>query len=325
MDGYRHDVVMHRLPISGTKGYILNIPFLRYQIKKINPDIINVHYASGYGTLAMLSGLKDYIMSVWGSDVYDFPKSNKLNKFLVERNLNRAKVICSTSEVMAKHVSEYFSLRNGLNIEITPFGVDVNKFKPISKNNEDSFVIGTVKTLRPKYGIDILIKAFSALVEKGYSKVRLEIAGVGYQAEELKALTRSLNIEEKVSFLGWVENNDVPKLLNKFDLYVAPSCLDSESFGVAIVEASACALPVIVSNVGGLPEVVIDKITGAIVEPNDVGGLAGAIEDMILLPEEAKEMGRAGRDNVVSKYSWDSCVNKMLSVYSANIYSEKNK
>ncbi|EPF1231065.1 TPA: glycosyltransferase family 4 protein [Enterobacter ludwigii] len=317
MDGYNQNVVFHKLPYSGLKGYIFNRWALIKTIKNINPDVINVHYASGYGTLAAISGLKNFILSVWGSDVYDFPFKSKLHYKLVNYNLNRANVICSTSEVMGRFVKDNFNISPNISIEITPFGVDVSKFRKneqISKT--DTLTIGTVKTLRPKYGIDNLIRAFSILVHKGYNNIELKIAGKGYLLENLQALTTELGVADNVQFLGWVENNEVPALLNTFDIYVAPSTLDSESFGVAIVEASACNLPVIVTNVGGLPEVVINEVTGIVVEPDNVELLCAAIEKLLINPALRHEMGEAGRENVLTKYEWDFCVRKMVDIYS---------
>jgi len=318
MDGYNQNVVFHKLPYAGLKGYIFNRWTLIKTIKKINPDIINVHYASGYGTLAAISGLKNFILSVWGSDVYDFPFKSKLHYKLVNHNLNRAKMICSTSEVMGRFVKDNFNVSPTIPIEITPFGVDVSKFKKIErKSTTDTLTIGTVKTLRPKYGIDNLIRAFSILINKGYDNIELKIAGKGFLLENLQALTKELGVDDKVQFLGWVENNEVPTLLNTFDIYVAPSTLDSESFGVAIVEASACNLPVIVTKVGGLPEVVINEVTGIVVEPDNVELLCEAIEKLLINPVLRHEMGEAGRENVLTKYEWDSCVRKMVDIYSS--------
>lgn len=316
MEGYHKDVIFHSLPFKGAKGYILNILALRKIIKKIKADVLNVHYASGYGTLANLAGLRDYIISVWGSDVYDFPASSTLKKKLITANLNKASIICSTSEVMGHHVKNYFNLRSGLDIEITPFGVDIDKFKPDKIKKENVIHIGTVKTLRPKYGIDLLIKAFSTLVnDMGMKNIRLDIAGVGYLKDELVTLTKELKIEDKVKFWGWVENNEVPLFLNKLDVYVAPSTLDSESFGVAIVEASSCGVPVIVTNVGGLPEVVIANVTGIVVPPNDYQAISSALRKLLSAPELAKNMGDEGRKHVLNKYSWNKCVDKMIAVY----------
>jgi glycosyltransferase involved in cell wall biosynthesis len=316
LKGYASAVNILTLPFKGKKGYILNSFFLKRLLKNYNFDCVNVHYVSGYGILASLAGLKGYIASVWGTDVYDFPRKSYFHKKIVESNLNAASVICSTSVVMAKYVNDNLNVDKKIDIQITPFGIDVAKFRKFDKFFKNKEIkIGTVKTLRPKYGIDILIKAFN-IVQKDHSNITLDIAGIGYQLEELKKLTINLNLEDKVKFLGWIENDDVPKILNTFDIYVAPSTLDSESFGVAILEASACEIPVIVSDVGGLPEVVNHNETGIVIERNNVNALADAIKKLIVAPPEVRSiMGRNGRKNVLDNYEWESCVEKMKSIY----------
>jgi len=97
------------------------------------------------------------------------------------------------------------------------------------------------------------------------------------------------------------------------DIYVAPSL--EESFGVAVLEASACNKPVVVSNVGGLPEVVDNGITGFIVEPMNPNDLATAIEKLVRNPSLRLEMGRKGREKVFEEYEWNKCVSAMIEHY----------
>ena len=320
MDGYDERVKIYALPHRGLKGYILNVNHVKSIVADINPDIVNVHYASGYGTLIMLTGIRDYVMSVWGSDVYDFPKKSLFHKWLVEKNLNNSKVICSTSKVMAKHCRDFFNIHSSIDIIETPFGVNVDKFKSISKDEHfysknKKVIIGTVKTLRPKYGIDVLIHAISLLIRSGISDIEVQIAGVGWQKDELVKLSEDLGVSKYINFLGWVENDKVPEVLDNFDIYVAPSTLDSESFGVAIVEASSCSLPVVVSNVGGLPEVVVNNKTGIVIEPNNANLLYEALKCLINNPEKRREFGENGRINVEDNYDWEKCLDKMIDVY----------
>ncbi|NQU86186.1 MAG: DNA recombination protein RmuC, partial [Mariniphaga sp.] len=101
--------------------------------------------------------------------------------------------------------------------------------------------------------------------------------------------------------------------LNLMDIYVAMS--RSESFGVAILEASACQLPVVVSNIGGLPEVVQDKITGFIVGSEDVEACADALVSLVKDRNLRNQMGKAGRKFVKEHYEWTYCSKLMLNIY----------
>jgi len=99
------------------------------------------------------------------------------------------------------------------------------------------------------------------------------------------------------------------------DIYVAVSVSESESFGVAIIEASACGLPVIVSDVGGLPEVVVANKTGLIVRREDVSGTAEAIIKLVRDRDLREQMGLNGRLHVQENYEWSKNVSQMEEVY----------
>src|SRR5690606_15261898 len=107
-------------------GYWLNAPFVRRALRKLNPDIVNVHYASGYGTLGRLARFKPTLLSVWGSDVYVFPYRGWINRNLLIRNLRSATRIASTSEVMARKLRAICPTVD--DVFITPFGVEVDRF-----------------------------------------------------------------------------------------------------------------------------------------------------------------------------------------------------
>jgi L-malate glycosyltransferase len=314
-------VKVHYLPFHGSKGYFLNLFFLRNFLKQVKPDLLHAHYASGYGTLGRLSNFHPYILSVWGSDVYDFPYESSIKMRVLQKNLKAADLIASTSHVMVKQTQK---ICDGLSkIYVTPFGVDIKSFKPSDlAKNKDTITIGTVKALLYKYGIDTLIKGFAEVRNSlaksdrhTASKLRLLIVGGGEDRGSLERLVDSLNISYVTEFAGAVPYALVPDYLNKLDIYIAASRLDSESFGVAILEASACALPVIVSNVGGLPEVVEADVTGKIVERDDHFALAKAIEQLVTEESLRKSMGQAGLKRVLDHYTWETSISIMESVY----------
>jgi len=314
-------VKVYHLPFQGNKGYFLNVPFARKLLRKIKPNFAHAHYASGYGTLGRLCGFHPYVLSVWGSDVYDFPYDSPFKMRLLQKNLRAADLVASTSHVMAKQTHK---ICEGLSkIYFTPFGIDTKSFNPSnSPKNNDTITVGTVKKLAFKYGIDTLIKGFAEARtflmesdERTASKLRLLIVGGGEDRDSLERLVGSLNISDVTEFAGAVPYALVPDYLNRLDIYVAASRLDSESFGVAILEASACALPVIVTDVGGLPEVVEDGITGKIVQRDDPHALAKAIEKLIIDKDLRKRMGQAGLKRVIDYYTWEDSVSIMEEVY----------
>ena len=310
--------------LSGKFKYFKALPAVNRIIKNFKPDILHAHWATSYGLIGALTGFHPFILSVWGADVFDFPGKSILNRKIVEFNLSRADMILSTSEIMAKETLRYTDKP----ITVTPFGIDTGIFRSRIVENifeRDSIVIGTIKTLEKKYGIDILIKAFSIVKKRNPDlKLKLLIVGGGSEEEPLRQLTRDLNVDTDTVFTGKVRYDDVVSYYNMLDVYVAVSVLNSESFGVAVLEASACEKPVIVSDAGGLPEVVENGVTGIVVKVKDTDATAAAIERLINDESFRKQLGINGRKRVLEKYDWSENVKQMNSIYNDILNKDKN-
>jgi glycosyltransferase len=307
------------LPFGTKLGYYLNIFAFKKIISKEKPDLINAHYASGYGTLGRLSGFNKKLLNVWGSDVYDFPNESKVKKRIIEKNLKNYTAIASTSYCMAEETKKYLENKSK-EIFITPFGVDTEKFKNLNiEKKENEITIGIVKTLTEKYGIEYLIKAIKELENildiENYKKIRLLIYGKGELKNKLEDLTKELQIEDKVIFKGYISNEDVPKALNEMDIFVVPSILNSESFGVVAVEAMACEVPVIVSDVDGLKEVVVNNETGFVVPKRSSKEIANKIKILIENSDTVKKFKKNARERVLKLYDWNKNVDNMIKIY----------
>ncbi|MCE5322976.1 glycosyltransferase [bacterium] len=306
------DVRVHLLPFKRPFGYYLNVGILRRLLKKIQPDLLHVHYASGNGTLGRLANYRPCILSVWGSDVFKFPYQSRSRFNILRRNLEHYDYILSTSSAMADQVTDLYP--HLARPTVIPFGVNTAQFRPISPAGKNDFVtVGIIKSLRHSYAIDILLKAFAKASCDDSLKMRLMIVGNGSLKRQFVDLAQSLNIQNLVDFVDRIPHHDVPRYMNRIDIFVNAS--RSESFGVAVLEASACGVPVITSSVGGLPEVTVNGVTGKIVPAEDVDALADAI--LLLARDESlrKEMGENGREFVKEHYEWSACVDRMEEVY----------
>ncbi len=293
--------------------YVKTLNRVKSLINEIKPDIVHAHYATSYGLLGALSGFHPFIISVWGSDVFIFPKKSVIHKKILKFNLKKADKILSTSHAMAKETSLY----TDKDIEVTPFGIDLDKFKPIKVESifgENDIVVGTIKSLEPEYGIEYLISAFKIVVEKNRSlPLKLLIVGSGSLEAKLKKMVSDLGLSEYTVFVGKVPYDEIPKYHNMIDIPVFVS--NSESFGVAVIEASACEKPVIVSDVGGLPEVVENNVTGIVVPPRNEIETAKAIEKLVLDKSLREKMGKAGRERAKKLYNWEENVKQMIEIY----------
>jgi glycosyltransferase involved in cell wall biosynthesis len=311
----------------GKMAYLKAIPSVKKLIIDFAPDIVHAHYATSYGLLGAISGFKPYIISVWGSDVYDFPDKSLVHRFIITKILSSATRIASTSECMAKKVQDL--LGPGTHVDVTPFGVDMSRFTPerkVSNSDQSPITIGTVKTMAHKYGIDTLIKAFaicrrelSSSPNSTTRKIRLHIVGDGPDLFNLIALAENQGISDVTTFSGSIFHEEVPENLAGMDVFVALSRLDSESFGVAIVEAGAMGIPVVVSDRGGLPEVVLDRKTGIVVPSDNPEAAAEAILELIENASLRSQLGQAARAHVAEHYSESHCNAVMFALYKAVI------
>ncbi len=294
-----------KLPVGGSIGYVLNAPYIRYYLKRHKVDLINSHFASGYGTLARLVGKHPLALAVFGSDVYEYPYKSKINMRNIIKNLDFADVITSTSRVMEKEVRKFY--RKDRPIYVTPFGVDLRCFHPVKVAKDGCFEVGIVKKIEKKYGIEYLLQAFKILREEyGVLNSRLVIFGRGSALEEYMKLSGQMGLSDSVSFKGFVQNEKVPEVLSHMDVACFPSVYESESFGVAAVEAMACGLPVVTSDVSGFKEVMVDNVTGFIVKKKDAKELAAALYRVYrMTPEEKRKMGMAGLGRVKELYDFD--------------------
>ena len=317
-------VIKHELHFKAPFGYYLNFIELKKIYKELKPDIVNVHYASGYGTLARVSKIKNVLLSIWGSDVYDFPNESKLKAKIFRKNLLYASYVASTSNIMAEEIKKQVPDLNK-EIYITPFGVDVEKFNQIGiHKSKDEFIIGNVKTLENEiYGIDYGILAVKKLkenlIKRGHEniskKIKFYIYGDGKDKENLQKLIITNNLEESVFLKGRIPNTEVPRALNEFDIFCITS--NKESFGVSVIEAMACKLPVVATNADGFKEVMEDGKTGIIVQRKNVDEIANALEELIYNKEERIQMGEQGRKKVLQEYNWADNVNKMEEIYNS--------
>jgi glycosyltransferase involved in cell wall biosynthesis len=197
----------------------------------------------------------------------------------------------------------------------------MQRFCPVPATDKPaSFVVGNVKTLKYCYGIDTLIRAF-ALVHQHHPQtdMRLLIAGTGPDRDQLINLCEELGIRQLVDFLGYIPNQELPKLYAKFDVSVSLS--REESFGVVAVEAMSCGCPVVTSDAEGFCEVVENKVTGFVVPKDNLEAAAEAIERFIDNPQLRAQMGAAARQRVADLYDWERNVDTMMDIYKRVISS----
>lgn len=293
--------------------YLFYANTVKKYVDEIAPDIINVHYATSYGTVAALAGLNNYILSVWGSDIYDFPNKSLLHKVMLKYSLCHAAYLFSTSQAMADETSKYIKKK----IYITPFGVDMDLFHPNKRNRveDHKFIIGNIKALNRKYGIDTLLRAAQCVVKlRPDIDLEVRIAGKGPEEKKLKELAGELGIANRVVWLGFIPQTEAAREWANMDIAVVSSS-SSESFGVSVVEAQASGTFAIISNIPGLKEASCEEIASRAISVNDYKSLANEIIYMYDNPEIRQAIAMNARKYVAETYEINQCFEKIEAIY----------
>jgi len=192
-------------------------------------------------------------------------------------------------------------------------GVDLKEFEHVHRNSSHwvhKFIIGSVARLEAEKGIPYLLRAFQKLVQV-IPQARLIIVGDGSQRRPLEWLCRQLEIEKSVQWVGFQQS---ASWMHTFDCFVLPS-VQRESFGLVLAEALASGCPVIASNLGGIPEVIVPNRTGILVEPADSEMLMEAILYVYQHPDVAMKLGAQGRKYVEERFSLPTILDTILSLF----------
>jgi glycosyltransferase involved in cell wall biosynthesis len=160
--------------------------------------------------------------------------------------------------------------------------------------------------------MDDLLRAMALLRERG-TTLRCLLAGDGPDREKLQQLATELGLSNAVEFVGEVSHENVPAILSRIDIFAVPSTW--EGFGVAAIEAAAMEIPVVASNIHGLPDVVNDGVTGLLIPPSNPEALAAAIGRLAGDPALRRRMGEAGRTLVEREYRWRDNARMMENLY----------
>ena len=292
------------------KLYYLTTFFrLRKLIKEIQPDIIHAHYVSSYGLLAALINFHPLVLSVWGSDVTQFAEKSRIHRELLKRILSKADKVTATSQFLSSETSKYSTKH----INVIPFGIDINKFRNYPTQDNGSLRIGIFKSLEKHYGHDLLFHAFKMIITNLKTPIKLLVVGGGSLESKFRKLASDLNIAEQIEFTGSISPTLMCSYHNMVDIAVYPSI--TESFGVSVLESSACEIPVVVSDCGGLPEVVLDRKTGIIIPSGDINALYKALIELIQNPSLRRNYGINGRKFVMNRYDWNINVEQMIETY----------
>ena len=303
-----------RLATVASTPLSLALPFLLANLK---PDISHIHspYPIGEVSQWLLRWKRPYIIA-YHSDVV---KQQRLLRFynpLLRRVLAGAAGIIVGSENYVQSSPYLRPLAH--KCSIVPYAVDFDRFahaEPLF-DGDGRFTILFMGRHRYYKGGDDLISAIAQLPAE--LSVRLLIGGDGPLRGEWEQLSHSLNLQDKVKFIGNLSHDDLPRFYASGDLFVLPANSRAEAFGKVLQEAMAAGLPCITTKLGtGTSFVVQNSGTGLIVPPQQPEALAEAIQRLAAQPELCQQMGQAGQERARQEFSLEQMVARVQRVYTA--------
>ena len=254
----------------------LNLWKTPFRIKKIihifNPSVIHIHQANSYSFYSLLACRKfkiPTILTAWGSDILVIPKMNYFLKKMVIFSLKNANFFTSDSSFMAEEMRKLVpSIKN---ITLANFGISIE-----IQSSEKENIIFSNRLHKKLYNIDKIIEAFYIFSLKDKQNWRLVIAGNGEETDNLKKNVHLLNIDNKVSFVGWIQKEENANWYSKAKYWI--SIPESDATSISLLEAMASSCIPIVSNLPANKEWIEHKINGWICEKNAPNFLEKAIE-----------------------------------------------
>lgn len=323
-------VNVHR---SSSKGILFSLPisftfFIDMKKMLSNIDVLQIHMPFPLADIAFLmTGYKGKVVLWWHSDIVRQKKMMFFYKPIMTHLLRRAdKIIVATeghiegSAYLKPYHQKCVVIPYGVDNEVISRGESYlekkSKQKQYELNNKDKKTQDIVKFLftgRLVYykGCDILLKAFVNV-----PNAILTLIGTGTMESELKKMASDLGLMNRVRFLGDVSIEELYKEYEECDVFILPSILRSEAFGLVQIEAMAFGKPVINTKLpSGVPYVSLHNITGLTVEPGSIVELEKAMIWMIEHPEERLIMGKEARKRVIDNYTIENMLDNVLELY----------
>lgn len=300
------------VPVCGAStdvGYWLN--FCKNAVKLANKSDIQVDVIHCHDWMTVMAGisLRDILRKPLVFSVH-LPQVMGLRGCLENIGLATADLALVASEAVRRELISRHLTNHG--IEIVPNGVNSSLFCPDPRWPEDGGYVLFVGRLVAQKGVDTLLRAFKAVLRR-CPQSRLVVCGDGDLELYFKRVAHYLGFPHHVSFVEWKTGQALIQLYQQSQLVVVPSYY--EPFGIVALEAMACGRPVLVSQTGGLQEIIDDGIQGYLAPVGNHLEFARHLVNLINSPKQRQEMGAAARIRAM-EYSWEKAGRRMIELYS---------
>lgn len=285
---------------------------LRQLIRELKPDLIHAGPIQSCAFLVALSGFQPLISMSWGYDLLQDADRSWIWRKITQYTLSRSTRLITDCQTVSEKAK-----RLGMPDEkkVTfPWGVDLKTFVPSSDpiGEDRHFTLLSTRTWEPMYGMDVLTRGFAKAAQQ-IQGLRLLLLGNGSQSANIKQILDQAGVLKQVVFPGQVDQGDLPRYYHEADLYLSASHIDGSS--VSLMEALACGLPVLVSDIPGNQEWVKPGVNGWWFRDGDADDLAIKIRMAVEQHQTLPPMGRAARQVAEAKADWSKNFSLLLDAY----------
>lgn len=290
---------------------------LRRIIRSVEPDIVHAGPIQNAAFLAALAGAAPLVSMSWGSDLLVDAQSSRWMQRVTRYTLRASDLLVGDCQAVADKAADYgFPTDNTV---LFPWGVDLNAFAPGSADDfrarqswQDSFVLLSLRSWEPIYGVDVVVKAFAKAAQQA-PELRLVLLGGGSLAANIQGLLHQNQLHDRVFLGGQVSQSDLTRFYHAADLYISASHSDGSS--VSLLEALACAKPVLVSDIPGNREWITPTQEGWLFPDGNIDALAEAMLLAYRSREDLPRMGQNSRCLAEKRANWPENFNKLLQAY----------
>ncbi len=297
-------------------------PKLPYALLTADPDIIHTHLPTPWSAdwTAVMAKIRrtayivTYHNDITGHGIVDWI-AKAYNSTLLRYTLGNARKIIITQPNYIQ--TSPFLKKYSEKVEVIPCGVDTDLFRPIegTKSTNTIFFLSVLDEFHRYKGLDYLLQAVNK-VKSQIPDVKLIIGGQGKLQEYYRNITIRLGLEHNVEFHGFIRPDKIVEYYSNSNVFVLPSVSSTqEGFGMVLLEALACGIPVISTEIVGIAQDVVDSNSGIVVTPRNVDQLSSAIIQLLDNADLAKNMGASGRKLVSKKYTWRNVAEKVEELY----------
>jgi glycosyltransferase involved in cell wall biosynthesis len=290
--------------------YVLS---LQRVIKQIGPDLIHAGPIQTCALIAVLTGFRPILTMSWGFDLMQDAHRNRWMEQITRYTLHNSTFF--TSDAM---VTRDKAVACGMNADRTvvfPWGVDLQRFAPDTDHRSlknKHFTLFCNRAWEPLYGIDVLARAF-VKVAQSRPGLSLILLGDGSQGARIHQILLNGGVLDRVTFGGQISQAQLPRWYHWADVYISPSHVDGSS--VSLMEALACGLPCLVSDIPANKEWVTEGENGWLFPDGDVDALAAKISQVMDQRESLPEIGSAARSVAEERADWKKNSAKLMQAY----------